>query len=527
MKIAIAQANFQIGNFSANTEKILSLTQEALKNQADLIVFPELALSGYPPIDLLDRPYFWEKNQESLKTLFESFPEHIGVIFGALGEDQKNTAYFFNHKTIESQDKSLLPTYDVFDETRYFKPAQKWETFDFKGKKICLTVCEDIWDGYDFHPYDKVKGYDLLVNISASPFEMGKLEKRISLLSEICKSNQCAGIYVNLIGANDELIFDGRSFAVDNKGNLAFLGEGFKENLYFIDTEKLTPIHPPIDDSEESLYNALVLGIKDYFAKTGFRKAILGLSGGIDSALAAVLAADALGKENVTGILMPGPYSSQHSIDDAKKLGENLGIETLTVPIKEAYDAMRNSLASHFKDLPFGLAEENLQARLRGNVLMTYSNKFNSLVLATGNKSELSVGYCTLYGDMCGALAIIGDIYKTQVYKLSQFINLKKERIPLNTIQKPPSAELRPNQKDQDSLPPYDILDQILYSYLQENLSPEEIGIKYQFSKELVEEVIKKILTSEYKRRQAPLVLKVSSKAFGSGRRIPLSSKLR
>ncbi len=527
MKIAIAQMNSHIGNFEWNFQKIIKETHTAKKNGADIIVFPELALCGYPPMDLLDKPYFWEKNDKYIKKLKETLPQDIGVILGSIRAFQYNTAYFFYKGKIQVQDKTLLPTYDVFDEKRYFKPAQKWEVFTFKGKKIYIAVCEDIWDGYEENPYHKISKFDIIINISASPFEMDKLKKRIFLLSDICFKNHCCGIYANTAGANDELIFDGRSFVVNDEGKVVFIGEEFKEDLYLIDLNQKHEEIIEYEDSESSIYNALATGIKDYFFKNGFSKAVLGLSGGIDSAVVCALAVEALGRENVTAILLPGPYSSEHSVKDALNLAAKLGIPHHIVSIKESYHTMLDSLEDVFKGTEFDLTEENIQSRLRGNAIMSYSNKFDSLALNTGNKSELAVGYCTLYGDMIGGLAVIGDLYKTQVYELAKYINRKEELIPRETIIKPPSAELRPDQTDQDDLPDYDVLDHILFEYLELNKCAEEIIEKHGYNKKVVDKIIRKVFYSEYKRRQSPIVLKVSSKAFGSGRRIPITNEFK
>lgn len=527
MKIAMVQMNSHIGNFEQNYQKILKYTNQAIDKGADLILFPELALCGYPPIDLLDKPAFHRMHNQYLQLLEKNLNPQIGVILGAVRDKNYNSAFFFYKGQFKFQDKTLLPTYDVFDESRYFIPSNKWETFMFKGEKVFITICEDIWDGYEFNPYEKVNGFDIMVNISASPFEMRKIKKRQELVSEISKKYQCFTFYVNSCGANDELIFDGRSIVTNQKGELVFLGESFQENIYLIDTNNTEIIQGIKEDAEAILFQALSIGIKDYFKKTGFTKAVVGLSGGIDSAIVAALAVDALGIENVTGILMPGPYSTEHSVKDALQLSENLGIAHFIISIKDAYQTMLATLSSVFKDKAFDITEENLQARLRGITLMAYSNKFNALVLNTGNKSEFSVGYSTLYGDMVGALAVIGDVYKTQIYKLAEYINRDKEIIPINIIKKAPSAELKPDQKDQDSLPPYDVLDNILISYIEENKPPEDIAKQHRYDMHLINEVIWKIFKAEYKRRQAPIVLKVSYKAFGSGRRIPVSGAFR
>ncbi|HCL55786.1 MAG TPA: NAD+ synthase [Spirochaetia bacterium] len=524
MKILISQLDSHIGNFEKNYQKIMDASLQAAEEKADLIIFPELFLTGYPPMDLLDKPFFWDVNEEYVQKLLKNLPKEIGVIFGSIRKPHFNTAYFIYQGKMLYQDKTLLPTYDVFDEDRYFFPADQWNTIDFKGKKLFLTVCEDIWDGYAFNPHEKVGAIDLLINISASPFELHKLNKRISLVKKIVGEKNCPALYVNMVGGNDELIFDGGSFAMEKDGTLSLLAEQFQEDFKVYEFESKKSSLSYQEDPYQELEEALVLGIKDYFAKTGFKKAVLGISGGIDSALVCALAVKALGKENVMGILMPGPYSTDHSITDAKALADKLGIQSIVIPIKNAYHTMIDTLDPVLKGTAFDVTEENIQSRLRGVIIMAYSNKMRALALNTGNKSEFSTGYCTLYGDMAGALAVIGDIYKTQVYELSRHLNKNGEIIPVNSIVKPPSAELRENQVDQDSLPPYDVLDRILYLYLEENYSAAKIAETEKFNLELVNSVFHKIHISEYKRRQAPIVLKVSHKAFGSGRRIPVSN---
>lgn len=526
MKIALIQMNAQIGNFEQNQEKILNLSLEARRQGAHLAVFPELALCGYPPMDLLDKPVFWQRAKTAAEELAKQLPPDLGVIFGNVRQGKYNSAFFCLQGEVRYQDKTLLPTYDVFDESRYFTPASEWRVFEFQNRRIFLTVCEDIWDGYGFNPHDRVENFDLVINISASPFETGKMEKRLALMKDLCLEKKVWGVYVNTVGANDELIFDGRSFALTPDGKGAVFCKAFQEDFQILDTERVSDhLFFTGENAPEAIYEALILGIKDYFAKTGFKKAVLGLSGGVDSALVAALAARALGPENVTGLLMPGPFSSDHSITDALALARNLGIQTHTLPIGEPYEALLKTLNPIFEGQPFNLTEENLQARIRGNLVMAYSNKFGALALNTGNKSELAVGYCTLYGDMAGALAVIGDVYKTEVYQVCNFINGKKEVIPAHILSKAPSAELRPNQTDQDSLPPYEELDRILSLYIEDNRSAEEIALETGYALEKIKDIRHKVLTSEYKRRQAPLVLKVSRKAFGSGRRIPVTSR--
>jgi NAD+ synthase (glutamine-hydrolysing) len=527
MKLAIAQFNSHIGNFQKNYERIIEISKDALKKGADMVVFPELALCGYPPQDLLNRKAFWDENRKMLELLKENLPGDIAVIVGALRDPGFNTAFFFYKGEMEYQDKTLLPTYDVFDEFRYFSPSTDWKVFNVFGKKILLTVCEDIWDGYEEeeYPHNKIQDFDLIINIAASPFEMHKLPSRFRHVERVCRQKNATGVYVNMIGGNDELIFDGRSFILHPDGTPAFLGSAFEEELTVLDLEKLKKEEVKFEEHDlRYLHDALVLGVRDYFKKTGFQKAVLGLSGGIDSALVICLAVEALGKENVTALLMPGPFSSEHSVVDATRLAQNLGVTYHVISIERPYEEVNRAMEHVFKGLEFDVTEENIQSRLRGMLQMAYSNKFRALNLNTGNKSELAVGYCTLYGDMTGALAVLGDVYKSEVFQLAKYINREKEIIPENIITKPPSAELRPNQKDQDSLPPYEILDTILLEYLEKSKTAEQIVEEYDMDPATVNGVIHKVYVSEYKRRQAPIVLKVSSKAFGSGRRIPVST---
>jgi NAD+ synthase (glutamine-hydrolysing) len=537
MKVALAQINPKVGDLKGNTDKIISFIKKAKEKDADLVIFPELAITGYPPRDLLDFDFFVEDNLIQLERIKE-FTYDIAVICGfidfnkdSFGRKYHNAAAFINEgKIVAKQYKSLLPFYDVFDENRYFEPGRSFEPVNFMGQKLGITICEDVWNDKDYWdrvPYglnpvsEQVKnGADMIINISASPYWINKEKIRFDILENIATHYKLPIIYVNQVGGNDDLIFDGISCLIDRNGKLKSRGYDFKEDLvtYTFETD-FGYVREISKTQEESLLNALVLGLKDYCSKSGFQKVVLGLSGGIDSALTAVIASMALGKENVVGITMPSMYSSKGSVDDSQKLANNIDIKCLEIPIEKIFHSYINNLGDG-NFLYMDLAEENLQARIRSNILMMYSNRYNHLLLSTGNKSELSVGYCTLYGDMSGGLCLLSDVPKTTVYRLSNFINKDKEIIPNNIITKPPSAELRPDQKDQDSLPPYEILDEILKDYVEENKSPEEISEK--FDKTLVNNIIKKINSCEYKRRQASLGLKVTTKAFGSGRRIPI-----
>ncbi|MEO0123317.1 MAG: NAD+ synthase [candidate division WOR-3 bacterium] len=545
MKITIAQLNPTVGDIDGNLDKITQTIKQGKEENTDLVVFPELFLSGYPPQDLLERKWFIKKIEKAIEKIINlsSFYPDIGIIFGAPMFSNKNTgrglynSAIFVHRGLINhiQHKSLLPTYDVFDEARYFDPADEIKPIKFKEEILGISICEDAWNipelwqrkVYDRDPIEILvqKGANILINISASPFTMGKEEIRYKILRSHAKKYHIPFVIVNQVGANDELIFDGRSMVIDKNGEPVDVLPAFDECIKTIETgsrgdsRNYTPL-----DHIESVYNALILGVRDYVKKCGFKRTILGLSGGIDSAVVACIAVEAIGKENVIGITMPSPFSSAGSVEDSKKLAENLGIELKIIPINHIYESYLKSLKDVFKDKAFDTTEENIQARIRGNILMALSNKFGYLVLTTGNKSELAVGYCTLYGDMSGGLAVIGDVPKTMVYKIAGFINRKKEIIPFPIIKKPPSAELKPNQTDQDTLPPYDILDPILQLYIEEGLSKEEIVAK-GYQEETVDWVIKAVNKNEYKRRQAPPVLKVTSKAFGLGRRMPVAAK--
>ena len=547
MKIGLLQLNPTIGDFAANREKLLSAYAQAVARGAEFILAPELFLCGYPPRDLLQRPDFIDANLASLaETAAQTgaVPLCVGFVdknSEPPGRALKNSAAVLqNGKIIWRTTKSLLPTYDVFDEDRYFEPAKKVEPFVFNGRKLGLTICEDIWNDEDFWPErlyrrDPVKelisqGAEMILNISASPWHDGKERTRLVMLQRVARDEKIPLAQVNAVGANDELIFDGHSVALDAHGELLALGQGFAEEILVVDLQesgkRKAESGNDFPPREELLFSALSLGIRDYIRKCGFKSVIIGLSGGIDSALVAVLAADALGAENVLGVAMPARYSSSGSLTDAELLAKNLGLRYEVLPIEPAFNAVEKQLEKVFAGTQRNEAEENIQSRLRGVTLMALSNKFGALVLTTGNKSEMAVGYCTLYGDMNGALAPIADVLKTDVYKIARWVNRDREIIPSASITKPPSAELRPGQTDQDSLPPYEILDAILDFYVVKNLSKPEI-VARGFDAAVVNDVVNKINFSEYKRRQAAPGLKVSPRAFGMGRRIPVAQKFR
>jgi NAD+ synthase (glutamine-hydrolysing) len=542
MKIALAQFNPTIGDFDGNSARILALAREAHQNGADLAVFSELCICGYPPQDLVERPAFVEDNQKALIKLAKSVP--LPCLVGFVGDAMDRTgkpvansaALIAKGKVLFEQRKMLLPTYDVFDESRYFQPAHSQLVFPFNEEQLGITICEDAWNDKTFWPtqlYDRDpiteiagKGSSLLLNISSSPYILEKRSIRHDMLRAIAREHKLPVVYVNQVGGNDSLLFDGSSVAFMPDGRLAARAKSFEEDLIYFDTKTgLGDIRPAVDDETEAAYRALVLGTRDYVRKCGFSKVVIGLSGGVDSALVAAIATEALGSTSVLGVSMPGPYSSEGSIRDAHQLAINLGIEYLTLPITETFASYKRDLAAPFCNLPEDATEENLQARIRGNLLMALSNKFGSMVLSTGNKSEMAVGYCTLYGDMAGGLAVISDVPKTMVYKLSKFVNRERELIPQATIEKPPSAELRPNQRDQDTLPDYAILDRILKAYVEDVRSPEEIADHFNYPLDLVRSVALKVDQNEYKRKQAPPGLKLTTKAFSVGRRFPLAQK--
>ncbi len=547
MKIVLAQLNYHIGNFETNSDKIIEAINKAKNQKADLIVFSELAICGYPPKDLLERKDFIEKTLKAIDLLASHCVDIAAVLGGpsinphSKGKKLYNSAFFLCDGKVQSiHNKTLLPTYDIFDEYRYFEPNTEYNLLEYKGKKIAITICEDLWEKqavdnnfakeelYTTSPMEKLSQLnpDFVVNIAASPFSHNQKNIRTEILQSVSRKYQLPIIYVNQVGANTELIFDGDSMAINSKGEVAYRLNYFQEDLALVDLNDIE--NQKIEEEEidyiEKIHDALVLGLKDYFGKMGFKKATLGLSGGIDSAVTVVLAERALGKENVRVLLMPSEFSSDHSIKDAIDLAENLGIQHEIVPIQDIFKSFESSLAPLFGDLPFNVAEENIQARVRGTLMMALSNKFGHILLNTSNKSESAVGYGTLYGDMNGGLAVLGDVYKTDVFKLAYFMNKDEEVIPLNSIVKPPSAELRPDQKDSDSLPDYDILDRILYLYIEKNMPINEI-IEQGFVKEVVERIIRLVNMNEYKRFQTAPVLRVSSKAFGYGRKIPLVAK--
>lgn len=543
MKVALAQINTTVGDLVGNEARILAAYQRGVVDGVDLVVCPELAITGYPPRDLLLKPHFVAQNLAVLERLAGATGRagllvgFVGNHHGRPGRGLTNSVALLQHgKVAEVRTKMLLPTYDVFDEDRYFDPAEGNEPFLFNGRSIGVTVCEDLWNDEDFwrerryrrNPaVDLVRsGADLLVNVSASPWHLGKNTTRRAMLSSLAAKTRCPLLYCNLVGGNDELIFDGASLAFDGQGRLMAQGALFAEDWLVVDTAKWQAVAPPVVSDEELVYRALVLGLRDYLHKCGFKSVVLGLSGGIDSALTAVLAVEALGAENVRGVSLPSQFSSQGSLDDARLLAANLGIQYDVIPIQPAFASVKGQLQPVFGGLPEDTTEENLQARLRGVILMGLSNKFGSLLLTTGNKSELAVGYCTLYGDMCGGLAVISDVPKTMVYRLSNWVNRQREVIPAASITKAPSAELRPNQTDQDSLPPYEVLDAILEEYVVKCRPAAEI-VAAGFDAAAVRRVVRLIDGTEYKRRQAAPGLKVTSKAFGVGRRIPIAQRWR
>jgi NAD+ synthase (glutamine-hydrolysing) len=542
MKIALAQFNPTVGDFEGNRTRILEMAREAKSGGAEIAVFSELCICGYPPQDLIERPSFAERNQQELVQLAKeiTLPSLVGFVGKAqdnTGKPVANSAALIAHgKILFEQRKMLLPTYDVFDETRYFQPATIQHSFTFGAHTLGITICEDSWNDKSFWPerlYDRdpvaelvSKGSNLVLNISSSPYTLGKRGLRHDMLGAVARDRGVPVVYVNQVGGNDSLIFDGSSVAFTPDGRVGAMAKSFDEDLVFFDSVTgKGDIRDGMDDEYEAAHKALVIGTRDYVRKCGFKKVVIGLSGGIDSALVAVIAVDALGKENVLGVAMPGPYSSDASLRDAKALAGNLGIELRVLPISDTFGCYSATLRETFAGLPEDATEENLQARIRGNLLMALSNKFGSLVLSTGNKSEFAVGYCTLYGDMAGGLSVISDVPKTMVYDLARHANRGRRRIPEEILQRVPTAELRPNQTDQDTLPPYEDLDRILKGYVEDLQDPEQIAEECLLPLELVRAVALQVDRSEYKRKQGPPGLKVTSKAFSVGRRFPLAQK--
>jgi len=542
MRIALAQMNYHIGNFESNEQKIIQSVKRAEKCGADLVVFAELAICGYPPRDFLEFDDFLDECEASIERIAKHCRE-IAVIVGTPSKnaDQKgkklfNSAYFIeNQKISVVYHKQLLPTYDVFDENRYFQSGETIKIISFKGKKIALTICEDLWnlpgnELYRQNPLDSIRGQniDLVINIAASPFSMKQNERRKEILKWNAQEFACPVLYLNHVGAQTELIFDGNSAVYNARGELHQELKSFEEDFALVEVEaqlkglETKALQAP--SPYEKMERALILGVRDYFSKLKFKKATLGLSGGIDSALTFLIAVKALGAENVIPILMPSQFSSLHSIQDSIALCKNLSTEHHEIEIQPIYESFNQQLESLFKNTAFGVAEENIQSRIRGTLLMAHSNKFGTILLNTSNKSELAVGYGTLYGDMSGGLSVLGDVYKTEVFELAKWMNRNEEVIPNHILIKPPSAELRPDQKDTDSLPEYDILDPLLKAYLEDQISPKQL-IEHGFESELVRKIIKLVNINEYKRHQAPPILRISEKAFGMGRRMPIVGK--
>ncbi len=543
MKIALAQLNYHIGNFESNVAKVIDAIKKSKALGADLVVFAELAVSGYPPRDFLEFSDFIERCDHAVANIAKECRD-IAVIIGSParnpnfeGKDLYNTAYFLANGEIQSRHfKSLLPNYDIFDEYRYFEPNRKFNIAGCCGKKIAVTICEDLWNIgndplYTINPMDELINQhpEVIINIAASPFHYEQAEIRENILKQNVKRYKLPLFYVNHVGAQTELLFDGGSMVLSPDGRVYDRLNCFEEDLRLYDLDEVMTGKSILEpkqqvDKIELIHDALVMGVRNYFNKLGFRKAILGLSGGIDSAVTLVVAERALGKGNVYAVLLPSAYSSSHSVEDAEKLAMNLGCKYDLIPVEDNYQTFLQTLQPVFADQKFDLTEENIQARVRGVIMMALSNKYGYILLNTSNKSEAAVGYGTLYGDMNGGLSVLGDVYKTQVYELAGFINREKEIIPQNTIDKPPSAELRPGQKDSDALPDYDILDNILYQYIEKRQGPDDL-IRMGFDEEIVKKTLKLVNTSEYKRYQTPPILRVSPKAFGMGRRMPIVAK--
>lgn len=546
MKIALAQLNYHVGNFESNTAKIIDTINKAKQAGADLVVFAELCICGYPSRDFLEFTEYIERGEEAALQIAAACTG-IACIIGIPtenhndeGKDLNNSAYFIADGKISAVvNKALLPNYDVFDEYRYFEPSTSFKCIDFKGHKIALTICEDLWNTienplYVTRPMDELikENPDVMINIAASPFAYNHDEERIAILSDNARRYNLPLFYVNHVGAQTELIFDGGSLVFDKEGNLADEMPYFEEAIAYYDLKdnsgiallQPTTARQTRQSDIEQIHNGLILGIRDYFYKSGFKSAILGLSGGIDSAVVCALAAEALGPENVMAVLLPSRYSTDHSITDAEALVRNLGCKSEIVPIRQIADSFEAALHPQFQGLPFNIAEENIQSRSRAVVLMAMCNKFGYILLNTSNKSEAAVGYGTLYGDMCGGISVLGDVYKIQVYQLAEYINRYREIIPVNSIVKPPSAELRPDQKDSDSLPEYDVLDAILKEYVENRMSSKDI-IKMGYDEQVVRKVLRLVNIAEHKRYQTPPILRVSPKAFGMGRRMPIVGK--
>ena len=545
MKIALAQIDPTVGDFTGNLEKIVAASRRAAEMGARLAVFSELAICGYPPADFLEEPSFLARCRSAVDELAAATRELptavlAGVALPADGKDGKpafNAAVLLDRgQLLLEQHKRLLPFYDVFDEQRYFSPSEPQKVIELDGVRLAITICEDAWNDKDFWPrrlytVDPVEELmrqkpALHINLSSSPFWHSKRTIRREMLAAMARRDGIPVLMSNQAGGNDSLIFDGSSIALNGRGELIAQAASFAEDLVLVDPFHATPVPVPEDDATEAAYRALVLGTRDYVRKCGFRKAIVGLSGGIDSALVAAIAAEALGAENVIGVGMPSPYSSAGSIDDSQRLAANLGIRFETISIKSLFGEFTQALDPLFHGMKEDITEENIQPRIRGTLLMALSNKFGALVLTTGNKSEMAVGYCTLYGDMVGALAVIGDLVKTRVYAVCNWLNRDQEVIPAAILTKPPSAELRPGQMDTDSLPPYDVLDPIVEAYVERYETPERIAAEHGFPLDLVRQTVRLIERSEYKRQQAAPVLKVTAKSFGMGRRFPIAVKV-
>ncbi len=543
MKIALAQLNYHIGNFEGNLEKMQGMVTKAKALKADIVVFGELATCGYPARDFLEFDDFIKKSYASVEALTD-MAKGIAIVVGSPsrnpkpeGKDLFNSVYFLADGKIKHvQHKTLLPTYDIFDEYRYFEPADEWKILNFKGKKIALTVCEDIWNVGNENPLYKICPMDhmmpqkpeFIINVSASPFAYDHAGERLHTVRSNVERYKVPMFYCNMVGGHTDVIFDGGSLVISPDGKIFDEMPFFEECLKVYDLDAVLrggiEKQQPKDNTIQLIHDALIVGIQDYFRKMNLKKAIFGLSGGIDSAVVAALAARAIGADNVRCLLMPSQYSSDHSVNDARQLAEKLGIQYDIVPIESVFESYMGVLKPHFFGMPSNITEENIQARVRGMMLMAFSNKFGNILLNTSNKSEMAVGYGTLYGDMCGGIAVLGDVYKTQVYELAKYINKDSEVIPLSTITKPPSAELRPNQKDSDSLPEYDILDKVLYQYIEKRQGPKEL-IAMGFDEKLVARILRLVNINEFKREQTAPVIRISSKAFGTGRRMPIVGK--